>query len=118
MTTLTKHSKLKSGTWVTLHQARMDGAITGRREPGGAGQPFSKRQENIIINYIPPGSRALYMSTVEDGFNTALRAKGRGPYGYTPNQVFYHFILWEGRPVWVSSNEAVLEEVKDDAPAG
>lgn len=109
------HAKLKSGMMVVLHQTRMDGSITGRRSPGGHGQVFSKRQENIIIHHIPHGSRALYMGTHADAFNAALRAKGRGPYGYTPVQVYYHFILWEGRPIWVSSSECSLEELKDVA---
>lgn len=111
-----KQSNLRSGMMVVLRQTKMDGNITGRRSPGGHGQVFSKRQENIVIHHIPNGSRALYMSTVEDAFNTALRAKGRGPYGYTPVQVLYHFILWEGRPIWVASSECTLEEF--NAPTG
>lgn len=51
------------------------------------------------------------MGTKEDTLNTALRAKRRGPYGYTPVNVYYHFVLWNDRPVWVSSSDVELEVV-------
>lgn len=55
---------------------------------------------------------ALYMSSYNDGLAEAIAKKGRGPYGYAPTKVTYHLVLWGERPVWVSSEDAELEEVK------
>lgn len=111
-----KKPSLKSGTLVTIFQTRMDGAIYARKSPEKLSGPRGKTMNDIVITTIPNGARALYMGSHEDDFNSALRAKGAGPYGYSPVHLYYHFVLWEGRPVWVSSNECVLEEVKDAPP--
>lgn len=108
---LAKKPSLKSGTLVTIFQARLDGTIYARRSPEKLAGSRGKTMNDIVITTIPNGSRALYMGTQKDAFNSALRAKGAGPFGYTPARLLYHFVLWEGRPVWVSSGDCALEEV-------
>lgn len=105
-------SKIKSGTMVVI-RSLLDRPIYARRRPESLRGPRSKALEDLVVTTIPEGSRALYMGAQEDTFNTALRTKGRGPYGYTPTNVYYYFVLWEGRPVWVSSSEADLEVINE-----
>jgi len=108
---------LKSGTMVELVQRREDVPIHARRIPESVTGPRGKRNEDgtfegysrVVICDIPAGVKVLYMCSKDDAFSTALRAKGRGPYGYTPATVTYHCVLWGERPVWVSSAEVELK---------
>jgi len=102
---------LKSGTLVTLHPSRDDRPIKARRVPEALRGPRNKVLERVLICDIPEGTTVLYMSSQNDAFNTALRAKGTGPFGYTPVQIIYHFVLWGDRPVWVSSEDTVLKPI-------
>lgn len=123
-----RSDKLKSGTLVTLNQTRLDGAIYARRVPEAIKGPRSAKNpttmanaaeaERVIITTIPNGAQVLYMSTQEDAFNSALRANGTGPYGYTPAHLYYHFVLWNDRPVWVSSADAELRPVAPPTQTG
>jgi hypothetical protein len=53
------------------------------------------------------------MGSAEDTFNSALRAKGAGPFGYTPARLIYHLILWGERPVWVASSDCELKDITE-----
>lgn len=111
---------LKSGTLVFLNQKREDIPIKARRRPEALNSPravYRKRWEddntqndNFLYN-VPPGVQALYLSSKRDDFRAALQGK-TGPFGYKPGVVLYHLILWEDKPVWVSSEDVELEVVK------
>lgn len=102
-----------TGTFVTLVQKREDVPIRARRVPEAVSSPRSKAMadmlERIVICDIPNGARVLYLSSKADDFNIALRAKGRGPYGYTSPQLIFHCVLWGERPVWIANAEVELK---------
>ena len=62
-----------------------------------------------MIDLIPDDTVVLYMSSQVDAFKEALRARAAGPRGYRPSSVVHHLVMWGERPVWVSSEDAVLE---------
>lgn len=95
---------------VRLWQRREEIPITARHRPESNSSP--RNRQNVICN-IPAGAHGLYMGSTEDSFNTALRAKGRGPFGFTPVRILYHLILWGERPVWVSSSDCELKDITE-----
>lgn len=74
--------------------------------------------EGIKLCDIPAGDKALYMSSKRDVVKDLLAGRGPGPYGFRPGQVIFHLVLWNGRPVWVSSSDCELEEVNDAVAPG
>lgn len=101
-----------TGTLVTLVQKREDVPIRARRVPETVSSPRSKAMadvlERVVICNIPNGTQVLYLSSKADDFNIALRARGRGPYSYTPPQLIFHYVLWGERPAWISNEEVEL----------
>jgi len=110
---------LKSGTMVTLIQKRENVPIKARRRPEAMNSPrarWRKRwedddttHENYLYD-VPRGSQALYVSSQRDDFRALMQGKA-GPFGYKPGIVLYHFVLWDGKPIWVSSEDVELEVV-------
>lgn len=104
--------ELTSGALVRIHRIRLSRPVNARRRPARLRDSAEDRVEDNVITTIPEGAIALYMSSYNDGLAEAIAKKGRGPYGYAPTKVTYHLVLWGERPVWVSSEDAELEEVK------
>lgn len=99
---------LKSGTLCTVWQKNEGISIRGRKLPQAISSPRGVRPEDIVVCTVPAGAQVLYMCSQADSFNAALRGKGKGPYGFTPVQLHYHFVLWEGRPIWLASGDCEL----------
>jgi len=93
----------------------MEISIKARRRPESFLSPRSARVEgglndnDLFIASIPDDTMALYMSSQVDAFREAIRNRGPGPQGFRPNSVIFHLVLWDGRLVWVSSEDAVLQ---------
>jgi hypothetical protein len=90
--------------------------IMARRQPERLKLP--KKGENFIVQdnvvcSVPAGTRCLYVSSYDDGTAQAGAAKCRGVYGWVPKSVTFHLVLWDDRPVWVCSEDAVLKDVTD-----
>lgn len=92
--------ELTSGMMVIIRKRDSVSGVYARREPKGLFQSKGNR-----ITIIPNRTTALYMSTKESDESIELRRNGK-----EFSEVYYHFVLWDGRPVWVSSIDCYLEE--------
>jgi hypothetical protein len=112
---------LKSGDMVILLQKHgEDCPIKARRVPEAVSSPRGpmnpdtlkyEAYDRVVICNIPNGARVLYISSKRDAFRDAIAGRGKGPYGYRPGGVTFHFVLWGERPVWVSSEDAELRGI-------
>lgn len=100
-------TSLQTGTLIRIIQVHWNIPIKGRSKPVSV----LDKDDPPIACVIPDAAIALYVSSKLDELHEKL-SRHDGPYGFQRKQRFYHFVLWEGRPVWVSSVDAHLEELK------
>lgn len=113
---------MKSGALCQLIQKRESVPIRARRVPetiggrrsklGRDGLTNDKLLERVYVCDIPAGSQVLYMSTKVDAFSRLMAGRTTSPYGYKPNEIVFHLILWQDRPAWVCSEDAELREIE------
>lgn len=107
---------LKTGDLVTLVRLRHAFIIQARKQPKTLVSARIRSDNSVEADdmfypgAIPDGAQALYMGSHVDGLRAAMKAKV-GPYGYTPKQLVFHLVMWDGKAVWVSSDDAELRRV-------
>ena len=102
--------KLQPGTLVKVVR-KLETVVLARKRPSRVS--FSLRFDNTnedanYVGVIDDGTVCLYMSSYSDGLAEAITKKGRGPYGFLPKTFVYYFILWNNKPVYVSSADCEL----------
>lgn len=97
---------LQTGTLVKLVQVNVNVPIKGRTKP----MSLLSKEDVPTACVIPDGAHVLYVSSKLDELHEKL-SRLNGPFGFQRKQRFYHFVLWEGRPVWVSTVDAYLVEI-------
>jgi hypothetical protein len=71
--------------------------------------------DRIVVCNVPDGSRCLYVSRYRDAYQeVAAAALEKGPYGFNRLGLCFHLVLWDGRPVWISSEDAELVDAMGD----
>jgi hypothetical protein len=105
--------ELKTGAYVVLWQRNEDIPIKARRGPERVGLRKPDAPQENVIGVIPRGTSVLYISSHSDGLRDAIAKRGRGPSGWIPKELVYHYILWADRPCWVSSEDCELRDVNE-----
>ena len=113
-------SQLKTGDFVLVLQKRNNVKVRARRQAQSI-EGYKLRnpdhkgevEELLYPDPIPDGSHAVYMGSHVDSLHEALKKK-TGPYGINMwrHNIVFHLVFWNGLAVWVSSEDAELEQVK------
>lgn len=102
---------ISPGALVTLHPlVRGMMSIWARRVPEALNSPRAMKEDvglahqRIVMCNVPHGDHALYVCTVRDEHQDAA------PHRQGAERHF-HLVVWDGKPVWISSEDAALVEV-------